>query len=119
MMTSSFSAANQCRLKPFKKSFWYAAALLLLSSMVVCGGGWAQEPALVPDQPPATFEPANAKLPTIWIVGDSTAAFHTPTNEGEAAAQGWGPFFAQYFDLNKVNVMNVARGGRSTRTYRS
>jgi rhamnogalacturonan acetylesterase len=66
----------------------------------------------------ARIEPANPALPTIFIVGDSTASFHPDTNkEGVAAAQGWGVYFSDFFDLSKVNVVNAARGGRSTRTY--
>jgi rhamnogalacturonan acetylesterase len=62
--------------------------------------------------------PVNPKLPSIFIVGDSTASFHQDMNhEGPAAAQGWGVYFPQYFDLSKVNIINASRGGRSTRTY--
>jgi lysophospholipase L1-like esterase len=93
--------------------------VLMLGAVALPRVGWAQTAAEVPEQQPTSMEPANPKLPTIWVVGDSTAAFHTPTNEGELAAQGWGPFFSPYFDLTKVNVMNVSKGGRSTRTYRS
>jgi rhamnogalacturonan acetylesterase len=94
----------------------FAFILLLMSCIAMPVGVRAQEP----EPAPKTMTPANAALPTIWIVGDSTASFHTDAaHEGEAAAQGWGPYFSQYFDLTKVNVMNVARGGRSTRTYRS
>ncbi len=116
-MTSSF-IGNKVR----------AAMTTLLFSAVVmllCGyGARAQDVtaglSLVPDPSPATMVPGNPKLPTIWIVGDSTASYHPDaTHEAELGAQGWGPFFAQYFDLTKVNVMNVAKGGRSTRTYRS
>jgi len=50
--------------------------------------------------------------------GDSTAAYHIDrTNEGYAEAQGWGVFFYAFFDPDKVNVVNLSRGGRSTRTY--
>jgi lysophospholipase L1-like esterase len=38
-------------------------------------------------------------------------------NEGYAEAQGWGVFFYAFFDPDKVNVVNLSRGGRSTRTY--
>jgi len=77
------------------------------------------DPSPVPVVPAnASVAPANPALPTIFIVGDSTAAFHTdPQHEGVAAAQGWGPYFPAYFDLTKVNVVNAARGGRSSRTY--
>jgi lysophospholipase L1-like esterase len=93
-----------------------AVVLSLASVVAMPVSATAQEP----EAAPATMVPTNPALPTIWIVGDSTASFHTDEmHEGEAAAQGWGPYFSPYFDLSKVNVMNVARGGRSTRTYRS
>ena len=58
---------------------------------------------------PAT--PLNPKLPTIFVAGDSTANNHA--NGG----LGWGDPFINYFDLSKVNVVNRARGGRSSRTF--
>lgn len=62
--------------------------------------------------------PFNAALPTIWIVGDSTASFHgEDPKEGELSTQGWGPFLSRYFDLSRINIVNAARGGRSSRTY--
>jgi len=53
----------------------------------------------------------NPKLPTIFVVGDSTANNHA--NGG----LGWGDPFIAYFDPSKVNVLNRARGGRSSRTF--
>lgn len=67
------------------------------------------------DLPPARFNP---KLPTIYIVGDSTASYHPdPNHEGYAAGQGWGVFFSAFFDSDKVNIVDAAYGGRSSRTY--
>src|SRR5208283_4901584 len=54
----------------------------------------------------------NPSLPTLFIVGDSTAA-----NNGTPLAVGWGVPFPSYFDLARINVANRARGGRSSRTY--
>jgi rhamnogalacturonan acetylesterase len=72
--------------------------------------------AYYPEHQPA--EPFNATLPSIFIVSDSTASYHPDrTNEAAAAAQGWGVFFPAFFDPTKVNVVNAARGGRSTRTF--
>jgi lysophospholipase L1-like esterase len=63
-------------------------------------------------------EPFNPALHSIFVVSDSTAAYHVDrTNEGYAEAQGWGVFFYAFFDPDKVNVVNLSRGGRSTRTY--
>ncbi len=60
-----------------------------------------------------TSEPraVNPKLRTIFVVGDSTANNHAN------GALGWGDPFIAYFDPNKVNVLNRARGGRSSRTF--
>lgn len=72
--------------------------------------------AFYPEQQPEA--PFNASLPSIYLVGDSTASYHPDRlNEGAAAVQGWGVFLTAFFDPNKVNVVNVARGGRSTRTF--
>ena len=62
-------------------------------------------------------EPFNPKLSSIFVVGDSTATYHIDRmNEGYAEAQGWGVFFYAFFDPDKVNVVNLSRGRRSTRT---
>jgi rhamnogalacturonan acetylesterase len=50
------------------------------------------------------------KLPTLWIVGDSTLNSNAPM-------RGWGQELAQFFDLSKINVVNRAIGGRSSRTF--
>jgi len=54
----------------------------------------------------------NPALPTVFIVGDSTAA-----NNGNPKAVGWGVPFPVYFDPSRVNIVNRARGGRSSRTF--
>jgi lysophospholipase L1-like esterase len=53
--------------------------------------------------------PLDPSLPTIFIVGDSTAR--------NKADLGWGDHFAHYFDTSKVNVANRAIAGRSARSY--
>jgi rhamnogalacturonan acetylesterase len=53
--------------------------------------------------------PANPSLPSIWIVGDSTAQNKTDL--------GWGDHFAHYVDTSRVNIVNRARAGRSSRTF--
>lgn len=62
--------------------------------------------------PLAIPTPRDPSLPTIWVAGDSTAA----RGAGELQ-QGWAVPFSDYFDQNKVNVVNCARGGRSSRTF--
>jgi rhamnogalacturonan acetylesterase len=72
----------------------------------------AQAPA-TPDAPPQTSvtqnAPLNPKLPTLFIVGDSTAR--------NQADLGWGDHFAHYFDTTRINIANRARAGRSSRTF--
>lgn len=77
----------------------------------------SQTPAPDPKQRPnspvlAQPVPRDPRLPTIWVAGDSTAAAGT----GETQ-QGWAVPFADYFDPAKINVVNRARGGRSSRTF--
>ena len=62
--------------------------------------------------PAATVAVINPALPTLFIAGDSTAA-----KDNGNPTQGWGVPFADYFDATKVNVVNLARGGRSSRTF--
>ena len=50
-------------------------------------------------------------LPTLFIIGDSTV-----NNSGEGM-QGWGNVIGELFDKTKINVVNRARGGRSSRTF--
>ncbi len=60
--------------------------------------------------PAADIRPA--ALPALYVVGDSTAAKNNGTT-----IQGWGMPFLTYFDPAKINVVNAALGGRSSRTF--
>ncbi|MCA9129817.1 MAG: rhamnogalacturonan acetylesterase [Planctomycetales bacterium] len=57
------------------------------------------------------FEDIRAGLPTVFIASDSTAATGGPTT------RGWGAVFADYLDLDRINVINRAVGGRSFRSF--
>jgi lysophospholipase L1-like esterase len=59
-----------------------------------------------------TRAPLNPALPTLFIVGDSTAS----RGRGETQ-QGWAVPFANYFDFAKINIANRACGGTSSRTF--
>lgn len=59
--------------------------------------------------------PANPALPSIILVGDSTA--RNGHGDGAQGQWGWGDELAPYFDTSKINVVNRAIGGRSSRTY--
>lgn len=89
--------------------------LRLAPFLLTALGVFAQTPAPTPDLANNPAPPAakiNPALPSIFIAGDSTAA----RGRGEHQ-QGWAVPFADYFDPAKVNVVNRARGGRSSRTF--
>ncbi|MES2659964.1 MAG: rhamnogalacturonan acetylesterase [Verrucomicrobiota bacterium] len=53
---------------------------------------------------------ASNGLPTLWIAGDSTLRSNAPM-------RGWGQDLGTFFDPQKINVVNRAIGGRSSRTF--
>jgi len=83
----------------------------------------AQEMPIEPGSPtdPAVhaklglLTPANPHLPTLFLVGDSTV--RNGHGDGAHGQWGWGEPFADFFDRAKINVVNRAIGGRSSRTY--
>jgi lysophospholipase L1-like esterase len=60
---------------------------------------------------PGTFDQVNPNIPSLIIAGDSTA-----TN-GDPQHRGWGGPLIDYFDTSKINIVNRARGGRSSRSF--
>jgi pectinesterase len=60
-------------------------------------------------------EPADTKLPTLFILGDSTV--RNGHGVGASGLWGWGEPVARYFDTSKINVVNRAIGGLSSRTF--
>jgi len=59
----------------------------------------------------------NPNLPTLWIVGASAVRNgHDTGNDGQ---WGWGNPIASFFDRSRINVVNFALGGTSTRTYQA
>lgn len=59
--------------------------------------------------------PANPKLPTLFLIGDSTV--RNGQGDGAGGQWGWGELLVAYFDTAKINVVNRAVGGLSSRTY--
>ncbi|GAO29457.1 SGNH/GDSL hydrolase family protein [Geofilum rubicundum] len=55
--------------------------------------------------------------PTIYTIGDSTVK--CGQGKGGGGLWGWGEPFQFFFDTTQVNLVNVARGGTSSRTYRT
>jgi len=73
----------------------------------------AQTPEAPPDTPAQHNLPTDAALnptlPTLFIVGDSTAR--------NGSNLGWGDHVAPLFDTRRINIANRAIAGRSSRTY--
>lgn len=59
--------------------------------------------------------PKNPALPSLILVGDSTV--RNGKGDGANNQMGWGEPLAALFDPAKINVVNRAIGGRSSRTY--
>jgi lysophospholipase L1-like esterase len=86
----------------------YAATAALLAA----DSAPPPDPTPAPEATAAAERPQDARLPTVFVAGDSTAARGT-----ENGPHGWGVPFHEYFDATKINVVNRARGGRSSRTF--
>src|SRR5215471_4145914 len=65
----------------------------------------------VPSPPSAQ----NPKLPTLYLIGDSTV--RNGQADGANGQWGWGEPLVKLFDQTKINVVDRALGGRSSRTY--
>jgi lysophospholipase L1-like esterase len=87
-------------------------ALPLLAALL-CSVARAQPP--VPSA--AAHYQLDPHLPTLWIIGASAVRNgHDTGNDGQ---WGWGNPIGAFFDRSRINVVNYALGGTSTRTYRS
>jgi hypothetical protein len=84
----------------------------VLCSLILAGIARGADDArpVVDDSKVAPEMPANPALPTLFIVGDSTAKSNAPL-------RGWGSEIGAFFDPTKINVVNRAIGGRSSRTF--
>jgi len=60
-------------------------------------------------------EPADPKLPSLVLIGDSTV--RNGRGDGAGGQWGWGEPLANFFDPAKINVVNRAVGGLSSRTF--
>jgi rhamnogalacturonan acetylesterase len=96
---------RQLRKNP--KAFIFALLAVCLSPFTCA----AQTAESSPLPTPPIQRPADPKLPTLFVVGDSTA------NNNANGGLGWGDPFVAFFDTSKINVLNRARAGRSSRTF--
>ncbi len=95
------------RLRNNPAAFIFALLAVCLSPLICA----AQTTEQTPLPPPPIQRPADPKLPTLFVVGDSTA------NSSGGGAYGWADPFVAFFDTSNINVLNRARAGRSSRTF--
>ncbi len=88
--------------------------LLVVAAWAVRIAG-AQEASPSLEPPPPLAQPADAKLPTLFLIGDSTV--RNGRGDDGNRQWGWGEPLAAFFDPARINVVNRALGGRSSRTY--
>jgi lysophospholipase L1-like esterase len=99
---------------PRTKSLIGSAALAVVSL-----AGLAYAPAQDVDRPVEDAKRfglqkiAHPSLPTLHLIGDSTMKV------GAKDQRGWGEEMAPFFDTTKINVVNQAIGGRSSRTFQT
>jgi lysophospholipase L1-like esterase len=89
------------------KPFLLLAGVLLSAVFTVAA---EDERPVVSDRDVPRETAASEKLPTLWIAGDSTLRSNAPM-------RGWGQDLGAFFDPKKINVVNRAIGGRSSRTF--
>lgn len=101
----------------------FAASFLLLGGLArLAFAADTPLPAAAPEAPrqgPRMPEPADPKLPSLVLIGDSTMRNGRDDGQGKGAEGqwGWGHTIADLFDPAKINVVNRAVGGLSSRTF--
>ena len=88
---------------------------LTFSLLTCCAIARPQTPDPSGGHLPPMRRPANPDLPTLFIIGDSTV--RNGQGDGRNGQWGWGDILPGYFDPARINVVNWALGGRSSRTF--
>lgn len=102
-----FNAPSQARGVTVAKAL---IILCLFFCMAQTINAQAQAASNVPPMPAL-----NPKLPTLFLIGDSTV--RNGKGDGSNGQWGWGEPLVAYFNTTKLNVVNRALGGRSSRTF--
>ena len=89
---------------------WLLGAVMMFSADSKLSG--KENPPDLTSNPASENPDLNPEIPSLFIASDSTAA----KGKGEHQ-QGWAEPFKTFFDTTQVNVVNRARGGRSSRTF--
>lgn len=102
-----------CRLKK-----WFIPTFSFFVLVALSPDGFAQaagDGGHSARSPHPLLRPANPVLPSLFIIGDSTV--RNGAGIGTGGQWGWGDFLAPYFQTNRINVVNDALGGTSSRTF--
>ena len=59
----------------------------------------------------------DSQKPVLYLVGDSTVK--NGSGKGGDGLWGWGDFLYNEFDTTRISIKNLARGGRSSRTFQT
>ena len=94
----------------FNIMIWLLGAVMIFNVDSRLSG--KENPPDLVSNPASETPDLNPEIPSIFIAGDSTAA----KGKGEHQ-QGWAEPFKTFFEDTEVNVVNRARGGRSSRTF--
>jgi lysophospholipase L1-like esterase len=101
--------------------FYWLAAVMIFGLLPACNSvqstNQATAPATNPPPPGVRVEnlPAKPRLPSLFLVGDSTVL--NGRGDGAGGQWGWGDQIAPFFNTGKINVVNRALGGTTSRTY--
>src|SRR5688572_25107342 len=98
--------------RSFCRSF---SGILMLSLLVFFSNLFSMAQTQGPRPGRPLPEPTNPKLPALYLIGDSTV--RNGDGKGSNGQWGWGDPIAGYFNPLKINVVNRALGGLSSRTY--
>lgn len=93
-----------------KTSIFYALFCLILCLSPIIAQTKDDARPIVDDSKAKKEVKVNSKNPTLFIVGDSTVKSNAPM-------RGWGQDLGEFFNSDKINVVNHAIGGRSSRTF--
>jgi rhamnogalacturonan acetylesterase len=104
---------NPMRFHPILRlpAFLSFITLGLAAALAAPSGPGADDRPVEDAKKAALAQKVRADLPTLWIIGDSTVKVGTP------GQRGWGEEMTPFFDAAKINLVNRAIGGRSSRTF--
>lgn len=94
---------------------------LFLTALLLAVFSAHAQPPSPPTKPvgPPDVRPADPALPSLILIGDSTVRNGADDGQGKGdeGQWGWGHPLAKYFNPAKINVVNRAVGGLSSRTF--